>query len=357
MISKLSKRNFAFLLVFGVLLGGGVAWLVFHQAASSAVVVAERQLMGTRWLIQVAPANGVDEQTVRRDIESAFEEVARVESIMSEWRPDSPISAVNAAAGEDPVSVPDELRDIILRARDVSERSDGAFDVTWKGMGDLWSLREDSFSPPDEQAIAIARARVDYRKILVQEDRVGLAEQGMQIGLGGIAKGYGVDRAADVLQAAGLRSYYIDGGGDIRVSGTKHGRPWRVAVRHPRGAPNDVLTVVEVSDAAIVTSGDYENFRVADGRRYHHIIDPRTGRPAEGCQSVTVVAPSAETADALATAAFVLGPEKGLELIAGQPGAEALIVDSQGRPWRTEHFAGFRINELAGQDDSKDRFR
>jgi thiamine biosynthesis lipoprotein len=163
----------------------------------------------------------------------------------------------------------------------------------------------------------------------------------MQIGLGGIAKGYGVDRAARALHTAGLNNYYIDGGGDIVVAGQNHGRPWRVAVRHPRKSLPELLTTVELSDAAIVTSGDYERFRILNGRRYHHILDPRTGEPAEGCQSVTVIAPLAESADALATAAFVLGPEKGLNLIARQTNTAALIVDTLGQLHMTDNFEAF----------------
>lgn len=327
-----------FAMILGVL-GGRQFFLRFGQSSTEPELhILQRELMGTRWIIQVAPTNQMSAATIRRSIEAAFDEVARVESVMSEWRADSPISAVNAQAGKASVEVPDELRDLILRGKKISEISQGAFDITWKGLGDIWNFRDQLFSPPDEEQLLSALHRVDYRKISVEQNRVGLESSEMSIGLGGIAKGYGVDRAYGVLRDAGLFNFYIDGGGDISVSGLKHGRPWRVAIRHPRKAPTDFLAVAEMSNAAIVTSGDYENFRWVDGRRYHHILDPRTGMPATGCQSVTVVAPLAESADALATAAFVLGPEEGLNLIRQHAETEALMVDASGKVHMTDGF-------------------
>lgn len=309
-----------------------------HDKRNSVSIVQEgRWLMGTRWVIQVLPGPERDAHQVARVVRSALDEVARIEAVMSEWQPDSPISAVNRSAGQPPRAVPRELFDLVRRAVALSARSGGAFDVTWKGMGELWDLRAEPFTPPTAEAIAAARGRVDYRKVVFTEGRLGLAAPGMAIGLGGIAKGYAIDRASAVLRAAGLLNHYIDGGGDIRVQGTRGGRPWRVGIRHPRGGPLDLLTVVESSGGAVVTSGDYERFRELDGVRYHHIIDPRTGRPASKCRAVTVVHPQAETADALATAVFVLGPREGLAF-ARREGAEALVVDAQGKVHRSEGF-------------------
>jgi thiamine biosynthesis lipoprotein len=337
-----SKGSFAAAFILAILMGGWTAWKFSPSAIKSSspqwMYSAEKELMGTRWMIQVAMTNRMNEKTLQEHIDSAFEEVARVESIMSEWQEESPISAVNAAAGHDPVTVPDELRDLILRSKEISELSQGAFDITWKGIADLWQLRDDAFAPPSDHLVRQALDRVNYRKIKVNQNTVGLETTGMQIGLGGIAKGYGVDQAAKVLRAAGLNHFYIDGGGDIAVAGLKHGRPWRVAIRHPRKKPTELLTVVELSDAAIVTSGDYENYRIFNDQRFHHILDPRTGKPAQGCQSVTVTAPLTELADALATAAFVLGPEQGLKLILQYPNTDALIVDANGRFHMTDLF-------------------
>jgi len=297
--------------------------------------------MGTHWGIKVLPIKEEDRPRVRQDIEAAFAEVARVESVMSEWKTNSPISAVNAAAGGPPVPVPAELIELVRRACQFGENSEGAFDVTWCGLSPLWRLESDDFTPPFPKEIEAALSRVNYRKIIIEKNRLGLAEPGMAIGLGGIAKGYGIDRAAAVLRAAGHQDFFIEGGGDILTSGSKHGQPWRIGIQHPRKTRDELLAVAEIYSGAVVSSGDYERGREINGVRYHHILDPRSGQPARLCQAVTVIAPTAETADALATAVFVLGPGKGLDLIRRHPGVEALVVDAVGALHTSEGFRSF----------------
>lgn len=340
------RRSLPVIFVLCALLG---AWAGYRLLAPVGAEGTEpfrltKQLMGTSWSIQVVPGQPSEPPVLQGQIEKAFDEVARIELVMSEWIPDSPISRVNQSAGNPPVDVPDELHDIILRSHRFSQRSQGAFDISWKGLGNLWRLGDPDFLPPDQQAIDQALSRVDYRNILVEEGRVGLSQAGMAIGLGGIAKGYAVDRAASVLHSEGLHNFYIDGGGDVLVSGSKNGEPWRVGVRHPREP--GLLAVLRIHGGAVVTSGDYERFREVDGKRYHHILDPRTGRPAEQCQAVTIVAPETETADALATAAFVLGPREGLDLIGDYPGVEALFVDARGQLVMTDGFRRMAQFEL-----------
>ncbi len=309
------------------------------RVEATGVISEQRWLMGTGWTITVDPAAGRTPQQVREAIAAAFAEVARVEAVMSEWKEDSPISAVNRGAGGPAIAVPQELSELVHRAVAIGERSAGAFDVTWKGMGKLWDFRVAPFAPPSAEAIDAARRRVDYRKVVFEGDRLGLAEAGMALGLGGIAKGYGVDRAAAILAAEGCTDFFVDGGGDVLVRGTKSGEPWKVGIRHPR-REGELLAVIRSRGGAVVTSGDYERYRELDGVRYHHIIDPRTGEPARGCRSVTVVASQAELADALATAVFVLGPRDGLALIRSEPGAEVLIVDAAGEVLHTKGFPG-----------------
>jgi FAD:protein FMN transferase len=329
-----------------VLLGGG-GWIGYVALADTEPtplepVTRSAMLMGTAWTITVVPGEGQGAEVIERAVADAFAEVARIEAIMSEWRDDSPITAVNRSAGGPDVAVPRELRAIVERSVAWGERSGGAFDVTWRGMGDVWNVYADDFHLPSPEAITEAMARVDYRRVVFPEapDRLGLADPGMALGLGGIAKGYAVDRAAAVLEQAGFHNFYVDGGGDVRVRGERNGRPWRVGVRNPRGARDDLIAVLTLRDGAVVTSGDYERFRIVDGVQLHHIIDPRTGWPAQGLISVTVVGPSAEAADALATAAFVLGPEDGRELIESEPNTEALLVDPDGRVHMTSGFRG-----------------
>ena len=323
-----------------MVLGAGFGWRMLDSSRlppSSGEVTAGRTIMGTLWRITVRPGEGESRETARAAMAQAFAEVERVDDLMSTWRDDTPISAVNAGAGGAPVAAPIELCAIVERGLEWGARSGGAFDVTFAGFGRLWRLGDDDFAPPAPDAIAAARARVDYRRVSVSDGHIGLAGADMAIGLGGIAKGYGVDRAALALEAAGFDYYLVDGGGDVRVSTPPGEPPWRVGVRDPRGRAGVLLCELEVESGAVATSGDYERFRIHEGVRYHHIIDPRTGLPASATQAVTVTAPDAETADALATAVFVLGSDRGLELIEETPGASGFIIDAAGRQSGVPH--------------------
>ncbi len=302
-----------------------------------AVVHDERSLMGTLWSIQVVRPPNRSELEARAALDLAFSEVARIEEIMSEWKPDSPVSAVNRAAGTGSIEVPQELADIVRRSIQWGEITHGAFDITWRGLGSLWRL-EEGFVPPTEEEIQRRLLFVDYRRIQVDGNRIGLPSE-FQIGLGGIAKGYAVDQAGAILSRQGFDDFLVNGGGDVLGSGSKSGSPWTVGIRDPRGGPSDLVAKLSLSErTAVVTSGDYERYIIVNGVRYHHILDLRTGRPAALCQAVTVRAPAAEDADVLATALFVLGPQEGLALAGSLPGVDALIIDSQGQWWMTEGF-------------------
>lgn len=301
------------------------------------VLRVERPLMGTLWTIEVVDHGRVE--AAHRAIEEAFAELRRIDALMSEWKPDSPLSAINAAAGRDAVEVPAELRAIIERGIRYGELSDGAFDITWHAMKKIWHF-DDSFVPPSREQVAAARRNVDYRAIQIDGNRVRLPRHGMSIGLGGIAKGYAVDRAARVLAGARFHDSLVDGGGDVLASGTRDGRPWRLGIQHPRRERGSLMGVLSVSNQALVTSGDYERFRIAGGVRYHHIIDARTGWPANASQSVTVLSPTAEQGVVLAKVAFILGPEKGLAAARAQ-GVEALLIDAHGRRYATPAFTQF----------------
>jgi thiamine biosynthesis lipoprotein len=298
--------------------------------ADAASVRVERYLMGTRWSIEVRVPE--ERQAAAFDaIGDAFDEVARVEAVMSEWRPDSPISRVNAGAGQgQPVAAPEELVAIVARGIAIGRATDGAFDITWRGLGDLWRFDGEGQMPPATDAVAAALVRVGYERVRIAVGGIELPDAGMALGLGGIAKGYGIDRAGAVLRQAGYRDFYVDGGGDVLASASDAERPWRVGIRDPRGGASELIGTVVLRDGAVVTSGDYERFVEVDGVRYHHIIDARTGWPARGCQSVTVVAPTAERADALATALFVMGPEAAERFVAETGDVEALVVDAEG---------------------------
>ena len=297
--------------------------------------------MGTQWGIEVVDHGRTEE--ARLAIDHAYAELTRIDNLMSEWKPESPISQVDAAAGKHAVEVPAELREILQRSIHYSEITGGTFDVTWRSMGNIWHF-DDTFVVPSAAVVAKARKNINYRAIHIDGNSVYLPA-GVNIGLGGIAKGYAVDRAAGVLAQAGFMDSMVDGGGDVLLSGTKNGQPWHLGIQDPRREHGQILGVVGVSNMAVATSGDYERFRIVNGVRYHHIIDPRTGWPATASISVSVLAKTAEQGVVLDKGIFMLGPEKGLALARSQ-GVEAMVIDRQQKQYFTE---GFRTAFEAGR--------
>lgn len=318
---------------------GGLITLRYVSASGhlepSGLVKVQRPLMGTVWNVEVADHG--DPDAARRAIDQAYSELERIDRLMSEWKPNSPISQVNAAAGKAPVEVPDELRAMIQRSIDYGVKSQGTFEITWHGMSRIWHF-DDSFAPPSFEDVEAAKKNVNFRAIQVEGNRVFLPKAGMSIGLGGIAKGYAIDRATKVLAQAGFADSLVDGGGDVLVAGTRDGEPWRLGIQDPRAERGTMLGMVRASNRAVATSGDYERFRIVNGVRYHHIIDPRTGWPARASMSVTVIADSAERAVVLGKPIFILGRGEGLGFAKSQ-GVEALIIDPEGKRYETDGFA------------------
>jgi len=267
-----------------------------------------------------------DEARIDRAIDRAFGTVKAFESMQSGHVDTSDVSRITRSAGGQAVQVRPETIDVLKLAEAVSERSEGAFDVTIRPLKDLWPFDSENPAVPSPKTLRAVLPHIDYRQIVVRGDSVLLAKPGMGIDLGGIAKGYIVDRAVESLQRDGLRSGIVEAGGDLRIFGQHpENKSWRIGVRHPRSEQSGLAAVLSTPAASIATSGDYERYFMQDGKRYHHILDPKTGFPASGCISVTVVAPLAVLADAYATAVFVLGPEKGSALIGKMPGMECLI--------------------------------
>jgi thiamine biosynthesis lipoprotein len=221
--------------------------------------------------------------------------------------------------------------EVIKKAQEISELSEGGFDITVGPLTELWrKARKEKIFPSIEE-VKEKLGLVNFKNIETdQEGKVFLKKKGMAIDLGGIAKGYAVDRAFELLKSLGYRNLIINAGGDLRVGGLKIDQPWSIGIQHPRESQK-ILARISVSDMAVATSGDYEKFFLYQGKRYHHIFSPKDGFPTDDCQSVTVICKEGMIADALATAVFVLGPEKGYTLCQKLEGVDCLIVDQEGK--------------------------
>ena len=305
----------------------------------------ERGAMGTRVVISTFTTPDIDEAAGTLALGEAFTEIKRIEELMSTWIATSEVSQINEGAGGPAIKIGPETFDVLTRSVHVAQASEGVFDVTFEAMKGLWKFDEGAEpNIPPKEKIEEARKRIDYRTIELDSAArtARLRDKGRLINLGGIAKGFAVDRASTALEKRGIKSYFVQAGGDLFVRGRKFdGAPFRVGIRDPRGkSETDFFAAMEVEDRAFSTAGDYERAFIKDGRRYHHIIDPRTGYPSTASRSVTVWAEDAFTADALDDAVFILGPEKGLALIEGTPGAGAVIVDEANKVWISSRLQG-----------------
>lgn len=287
------------------------------------------QSMGTRISVTLWTD---DEAAAAQATSAVFAEFDRVDRSMTTWLPDSDVSKINAAAGTRPVAVSAEVLGLLQKSLSIGRASDGAFDITVGAFRGLWKFDEDlDGSLPDPKAVAERRALVDYRDLIVDQaaGTAFLRRKGMSLTLGGIAKGYAVDRAVAILHDRGFVDFIVQAGGDLYVSGRRGDRPWRVGVRDPRGAPDDSFALIELENGTFSTSGDYERGLVKDGKRYHHLIDPKTGFPATRSRSVTVLAKDALTADVWSTALFIIGPAAGLPMVERMKDVEAVFVDDE----------------------------
>jgi thiamine biosynthesis lipoprotein len=276
----------------------------------------------------VAPEN----QATADAMSGAFQEMRRIEKLMSRRMEGSAVWQVDQAAGKTPVIVNEDVLSVIRVALEVSRLSGGGFDVTVGSLVDLWNRCWRESRVPSKQEVEATLRLVDHQNLEMDERKktLFLKREGMGLTLGGIAKGYAVDQAFRFLEDRGIKDFIINAGGDLRARGTKLGAPWVVGIQDPRDKSR-IMATMRVKDAAVATSGDYERYFTKDGVRYHHILNPRTGFPARQCQSVTILCDELIWADALATATFVLGPKRGMALLEELPDAEALIVDGKGK--------------------------
>ena len=309
-----------------------------HHAAGTADRVAcapapgrwyrcEEAIMGTSVNVELWTE---DEAAAEQGMAAVMAEMHRIDHAMSPHKPASELSCINLGAAQEPVAISAEMFDLIARSIEFSELSGGAFDITYASAGHLYDYRL-GIKPTDE-ALARACAAIGYRHLILDRPArtIRFAREGVRIDLGGFAKGHAVDNGIAILKRLGLRHAIVTAGGDSHVLGDRRGRPWTIAIRDPR-RPGEVVAVLPLEDVAISTSGDYERYFEADGVRCHHVIDPRTGKSPDGIRSVTILADDGLTTEGLSKCLFVMGLDKGMQLIESQPGVDAVVVDAQGR--------------------------
>ncbi len=296
--------------------------LLFAVPAMAEWFSDEQDKMGTRVEVQLWSEDAAAATAL---LTAAMAEFDRIEQAMSTYIESSEISRVNRLAATRPQEVSAELFTLLQKALEISALTDGAFDITYDSVGQLYDYRAGKH--PDPLEVEALLETIDYRHVLLNEARrtVAFAVPGVRINLGGIAKGYAVERVIELLEAAGVRHALATAGGDTRLLGKRREAPWVVGIRDPDNA-GAVFTRIALEDEAISTSGDYERFFMEDGVRYHHILNPADGVSAGGVRSVTVIGPSATVTDGLSTSVFVMGREQGLALIDRLPDYEALIV-------------------------------
>ncbi len=321
-------RQFSILLVCGL-----VPMIVTAQQITKRALL----LMGSSFEITIVAPTPAEADT---HIDAAIAEIQRIEQLISSWDSASETSQINRYAGEKPVTVAPELLALIQRAIAIAQLTDGAFDISYASMDRIWKFDGTMQHMPTKEAIAASVAKVGFQHIEIDTaaSTVYLRKKGMKIGFGAIGKGYAADRAKALMLSRGVTAGIINASGDMTTWGSKiDGTPWQVAITNPMNK-NKAFALLPVIDGAVVTSGDYEKYVTFDGNRYTHIIDPRTGYPATGIVSVTVFAPKAELADALATSIFVMGRTTGINRVNQLKGVECIVIDAAGAIHTSAHI-------------------
>lgn len=306
-----------------------LALLISSNLFAQQVFKKKKSLLGSPFEITVVATDSVQGNQF---VNMAFDEVTRIEHLISDWIPTTQISKVNQQAGIAAVKVDLEVFELVERALKISKLTDGAFDISYASMDKIWKFDGSMKTMPTEEAIKKSVAKVGYENILLDANNttIFLEKEGMKLGLGGIGQGYIADKIKVLLQKNGCTSGLVNVSGDINTWGKQpNGADWSVGIVNPMNK-NKVFATFSLYDSAVETSGSYEKYVTFNGKRYSHIIDPRTGYPATGIVSVSVFAKQTELADALATGIFVLGVEVGLDLVNQLKGIGCIIVDEKG---------------------------
>lgn len=322
------RRGIAHLLSILALL---VSVACVSEPAAPRLVERSRVSMGSQLRIG---AWTTDDARAVETFEDIFKEFDRLENLLSVWKDGSDVIRMNRNAGVAPVPVSDDTINVLKEAADASVVTRGKFDITFGALADIWRFDHDQDnSVPDRQLIEIRLPRIDYRAVQVDATArtAFISRPNMKVHLGGIGKGYAVDRAIAMLRARGFADFLIQAGGDLYVAGSNGPVPWTLGIADPRGS-HEPFATLDVRDGTFSTSGDYERSFMKDGKRYHHIIDPDYGEPSvSGCRSVTLVANRAVVADAISKGVFLLGPVEGMKLIEDLPGIEGVIVTDENK--------------------------
>jgi FAD:protein FMN transferase len=295
----------------------------------------EESIMGTRIYVEVWHEDRIQGDAA---IDAVMDNMRRIDELMSHYKPESQLSRINMHAAVEPVVVDPELFDLIRTSIHYSEITEGAFDITYASVGYLYDYPRHVH--PSEAEIKAALPGVNYRNLVLDAERhsVRFAHEGMRIDLGGIAKGYACDQAVEILKRFGIANAMVMAGGDTRLLGDRRGRPWMVGIRNPDNK-NRIVLSMPLADVGISTSGDYERFFDEGGVRYHHIIDPKTGRSPSEVRSVTIIGPTATDTEGWSKGVFIKGPVEGIRLIEQYPQMDAVVVDKDGKVWYTKGLA------------------
>jgi thiamine biosynthesis lipoprotein len=301
--------------------------VLFSSAAQAEWITRNEAIMGTRCAVELWSE---DKALGDAAITSVFDDMKRIDRLMSTWKEDTEISKVNREGSKHPVKISPELFTLLQVSVEYSELTHGAFDITYASVGYLYDFKKGVH--PDQKAIDRALPGINWRHMVLDAKKttVYFTRPGMRIDLGGIAKGYSVDRGIEILQKQGITRAMVNAGGDTRIIGDRFGKPWVVGVRDP-DHEGKVFLRLPLTDTAFSTSGDYERYFDENGKRFHHIIDPKTGDSARKVRSVTIIGGNATRTDALTKSVFIMGPDEGIAFINTLPDVDAVAVAPDGR--------------------------
>lgn len=315
---------FLFFFVAGFFLGS------YKYDSADSTVKRERITMGT--LVEII-VRGKSDETANNAINKAFAEFERINNVFSTYNDTSIISIINKDGSKTDFNIDSEMFCILSKCNDITKATNGAFDIATGNIINLWNFGSENPTVPEDSILSLGLSNSGWENIELKTDSILIKKKNVSFNFGAIVKGYAVDCAAKVLSDLGITDYLINAGGEIKTSGSN----WKVGIQHPRKT-NEIVKTLMIDNISVATSGDYEQYFEINGKRYHHIIDPANGFPANGCQSVTIIAKDDLTADAFATGIFVLGKDEGMKLIESNSSIEGMIINNSGEVFTSSGF-------------------